>query len=245
MLEGKIALVTGASRGIGRAIAIAFARERANVIINYNGNKEKALEVKEKIEEYGVQADIYACNIADESAVKEMFDFVIKKYGTVDILVNNAGITIDGLMLKMTAKEFDSVIDINLKGVFYCAKCACRIMMKQRYGRIINMSSVVGVTGNVGQVNYAASKAGVIGLTKSLAKEMGQRQITVNAIAPGYIDTDMTKQLPEAIKEKILDTIPLKRIGTPEDIAESCVFLASDKASYITGQVIGINGGMA
>ena len=245
MLEGKIALVTGASRGIGRAIAIAFAREGANVIINYNGNKEKALEVKEKIEEYGVQADIYPCNIADESAVKEMFDFVIKKYGTVDILVNNAGITIDGLMLKMTAKEFDSVIDINLKGVFYCAKCACRIMMKQRYGRIINMSSVVGVTGNVGQVNYAASKAGVIGLTKSLAKEMGQRQITVNAIAPGYIDTDMTKQLPEAIKEKILDTIPLKRIGTPEDIAESCVFLASDKASYITGQVIGINGGMA
>ncbi|MSS62926.1 3-oxoacyl-[acyl-carrier-protein] reductase [Velocimicrobium porci] len=245
MLQGKVALVTGASRGIGRAIALSFAREGAKVIINYNGNQEKALGVKKEIEQHGGNAEIYACNVSDETSVKEMFDFIQKEYGTIDILVNNAGITKDGLILKMSEEEFQSVMDINLKGTFFCAKYASKQMMKQRSGRIINMSSVVGVVGNAGQVNYSASKAGIIGFTKSLAKELGSRQVTVNAIAPGYIDTDMTKQLPEAIKERILETIPMKRIGKPEDIAEACVFLASKKADYITGQVLGINGGMA
>lgn len=245
MLQGKVALVTGASRGIGRAIALSFAREGAKVIINYNGNQEKALGVKKEIEQHGGNAEIYACNVSDETSVKEMFDFIQKEYGTIDILVNNAGITKDGLILKMSEEEFQSVMDINLKGTFFCAKYASKQMMKQRSGRIINMSSVVGAVGNAGQVNYSASKAGIIGFTKSLAKELGSRQVTVNAIAPGYIDTDMTKQLPEAIKERILETIPMKRIGKPEDIAEACVFLASKKADYITGQVLGINGGMA
>lgn len=245
MLQGKVALVTGASRGIGRAVALSFAREGAKVIINYNGNQEKALGVKKEIEQHGGNAEIYACNVSDETSVKEMFDFIQKEYGTIDILVNNAGITKDGLILKMSEEEFQSVMDINLKGTFFCAKYASKQMMKQRSGRIINMSSVVGVVGNAGQVNYSASKAGIIGFTKSLAKELGSRQVTVNAIAPGYIDTDMTKQLPEAIKERILETIPMKRIGKPEDIAEACVFLASKKADYITGQVLGINGGMA
>lgn len=245
MLKDKIALVTGASRGIGKAIALSFSREGAFVIINYNGNKEKAEEVKNEILKSGGKAEIYQCNVAAAEEVKEMIDNIIKTYGKLDILVNNAGITKDGLIMKMSENDFDDVIDINLKGTFLCTKRAARQMMKQRSGRIINMSSVVGVMGNAGQVNYSASKAGIIGLTKSMAKEIGSRGVTVNAVAPGYIDTDMTNELSDSVKEKILEGVPLKRMGKPEDIAEACTFLASDKASYITGQVIGINGGMA
>lgn len=245
MLKDKVALVTGASRGIGKAIALSFSREGAFVIINYNGNKEKAEEVKNEIIEKGGKAEIYQCNVAKGDEAKEMIDSIIKTYGKLDILVNNAGITKDGLIMKLSEDDFDDVIDINLKGTFLCTKHVARQMMKQRSGRIINMSSVVGVMGNAGQVNYSASKAGIIGLTKSLAKEIGSRGITVNAVAPGYIDTDMTNELSDSVKEKILEGVPLKRMGKPEDIAEACTFLASDKASYITGQVIGINGGMA
>lgn len=245
MLKDKVALVTGASRGIGKAIALSFSRERAFVIINYNGNKEKAEEVKNEIIEKGGKAEIYQCNVAKGDEAKEMIDSIIKTYGKLDILVNNAGITKDGLIMKLSEDDFNDVIDINLKGAFLCTKHVARQMMKQRSGRIINMSSVVGVMGNAGQVNYSASKAGIIGLTKSLAKEIGSRGVTVNAVAPGYIDTDMTNQLSDSVKEKILEGVPLKRMGKPEDIAEACTFLASDKASYITGQVIGINGGMA
>lgn len=245
MLKDKVALVTGASRGIGKAIALSFSREGAFVIINYNGNKEKAEEVKNEIIEKGGKAEIYQCNVAKGDEAKEMIDSIIKTYGKLDILVNNAGITKDGLIMKLSEDDFNDVIDINLKGAFLCTKHVARQMMKQRSGRIINMSSVVGVMGNAGQVNYSASKAGIIGLTKSLAKEIGSRGVTVNAVAPGYIDTDMTNQLSDSVKEKILEGVPLKRMGKPEDIAEACTFLASDKASYITGQVIGINGGMA
>lgn len=245
MLKDKVALVTGASRGIGKAIALSFSREGAFVIINYNGNKEKAEEVKNEILKSGGKAETYHCNVAAAEEVKEMIYSIIKTYGKLDILVNNAGITKDGLIMKMSENDFDDVIDINLKGTFLCTKCAARQMMKQRSGRIINMSSVVGVMGNAGQVNYSASKAGIIGLTKSMAKEIGSRGVTVNAVAPGYIETDMTNELSESVKEKILEGVPLKRMGKPEDIAEACTFLASDKASYITGQVIGINGGMA
>lgn len=245
MLKDKVALVTGASRGIGKAIALSFSREGAFVIINYNGNKEKAEEVKNEILKSGGKAETYHCNVAAAEEVKEMIYSIIKTYGKLDILVNNAGITKDGLIMKMSENDFDDVIDINLKGTFLCTKCAARQMMKQRSGRIINMSSVVGVMGNAGQVNYSASKAGIIGLTKSMAKEIGSRGVTVNAVAPGYIETDMTNELSDSVKEKILEGVPLKRMGKPEDIAEACTFLASDKASYITGQVIGINGGMA
>lgn len=245
MLKEKVALVTGASRGIGKAIALSFSREGAFVIINYNGSKEKAEEVKNEIIEKGGKAEIYQCNVAKENEIKEMIDFIIKTYGKLDILVNNAGITKDGLIMKLSEDDFDNVMNINLKGTFLCTKHVARQMMKQRSGRIINMSSVVGVMGNAGQVNYSASKAGIIGLTKSLAKEIGSRGVTVNAVAPGYIVTDMTNELSDSVKEKILEGVPLKRMGKPEDIAEACTFLASDKASYITGQVIGINGGMA
>lgn len=244
MLKNKVALVTGASRGIGRQVALSLAKEGATVIVNYNGSKEKADEVVAAIEAEGGVAESYGCNVADFEATGEMITEVVKKYGSLDILVNNAGITKDGLLLKMTEEDFDKVININLKGTFNCIKHVTRQMLKQKAGRIINMSSVVGVAGNAGQVNYAASKAGVIGMTKSAAKELGSRGITVNAIAPGYIDTDMTAVLSDDIKNQIIDSVPLKRMGQVEDIANAVVFLASDKASYITGQVLSVDGGM-
>ncbi len=240
----RIALVTGASRGIGRAIALLLGKEGTTVIVNYNGNEKKANEVVEEIQKSGGKAEAYPCNVADFNAVKEMIDYVVKTYGSLDILINNAGVTRDGLVMKMSEEDFDIVMDTNLKGSFNCCKHVARQMLKQRYGKIINMSSVVGVAGNAGQANYAASKAGVIGLTKSLAKELGSRGITVNAVAPGYVDTDMTASLPDQVKEKVVETVPMQRMGTVEEVAELVCFLASEKAGYITGQVIGVDGGM-
>ncbi|MDF2474159.1 MAG: 3-oxoacyl-(acyl-carrier-protein) reductase [Anaerocolumna sp.] len=244
MLDNKIAIVTGASRGIGRAIALTLASYGASVIVNYNGSKEKAEEVVNEIKSKGGTASVYQADASDFEAVKTMFADVVKEYGKIDILVNNAGITRDNLILKMTEEEFDAVIDTNLKGVFNCLKQASRIMLKQKSGRIINISSVVGVIGNPGQVNYSAAKAGVIGMTKSLAKELGSRGITVNAVAPGYINTDMTAVLGDELKQKVTDNIPLRRLGEVADIAETVAFLASEKAAYITGQTIQVDGGL-
>lgn len=244
MLKDKIAVVTGASRGIGRAIAITLAGYGATVVVNYSGSKDKAEEVVALIKEQGGTAIAYQGNIADFDIVKTMMDDVIKEFGRIDILVNNAGITKDNLTMKMSEEEFDSVIDINLKGAFNCMKHVARMMLKNKSGRIINISSISGVIGNVGQINYSASKAGLIGMTKSLAKELGSRGITVNAVAPGYIKTDMTDVLSDAVKDKIIEQVPLKRIGQVEDIAETVAFLASDKGAYITGQTIQVDGGM-
>lgn len=243
-LKGKVALVTGAGRGIGRAIAKALAKEGAAVIVNYGGNETSAQETVDSIMADGGSAEKYKCDVSDFAAVGEMIQYVVGKYKKLDILVNNAGITKDGLMMKMSEEDFDIVLSVNLKGTFNCIRNVSRQMLKQRSGRIINMSSVVGLAGNAGQVNYAASKAGVIGVTKSAAKELASRGITVNAIAPGYIDTDMTSVLSDSVKETVLSAIPLGRMGAVEDIAETAVFLASDKASYITGQVISVDGGM-
>lgn len=243
-LKGKVALVTGAGRGIGRAIAKALAKEGATVIVNYGGNEAAAQETVDSIAADKGIAEKYKCDVSDFAAVGEMIQYVVEKYKKLDILVNNAGITKDGLMMKMSEEDFDSVLAVNLKGTFNCIRNVSRQMLKQRGGRIINMSSVVGLAGNAGQVNYAASKAGVIGVTKSAAKELASRGITVNAIAPGYIDTDMTSVLSDSVKETVLSAIPLGKMGAVEDIAETAVFLASDKASYITGQVISVDGGM-
>ena len=244
MLKSKVALVTGASKGIGRAIALTLAGYGAIVIVNYCGSKEKADEIVNRIKENGGTAIAYQADVADFEAVKTMFTDITKEYGRIDILVNNAGITKDNLILKMSEEEFDAVINTNLKGVFNCLKQASRIMLKQKEGRIINISSISGVVGNPGQANYCAAKAGVIGITKSLAKELGSRGITVNAVAPGYINTDMTAVLKDDLKEKVTELIPLKRLGEVEDIAETVAFLASDKASYITGQTIQVDGGL-
>lgn len=244
MLENKVAIVTGASRGIGRAIALTLANYGASIVVNYCGSKGKAEEVVEEIKKNGGNAIAYQADVADMEAIKLMFADVLKQFGSIDILVNNAGITRDNLILKMSEDEFDGVINTNLKGTFNCLKHASRIMLKQKSGRIINISSISGVCGNAGQVNYSASKAGVIGMTKSLAKELGSRGITVNAVAPGYIKTDMTAVLKDELKEKVTEQIPLKRLGEVEDIAETVAFLASDKASYITGQTIQVDGGL-
>ena len=245
MLTGKVAVVTGASRGIGRQIAKTMAREGATVIVNYNGSAAKAEEVVAEITEAGGQAEAIQCNISDYAASQEFLANVISKYKRIDILVNNAGITRDNLLMKMSEEDFDAVLATNLKGAFNCTKHVSRQMLKQKSGRIINISSVSGVMGNVGQANYCASKAGVIGLTKSVARELGSRGITVNAIAPGFIETEMTEVLSEDVKKAMGDQIPLKRFGKTEDIAEMAVFLASDKAAYVTGQVISVDGGMA
>ena len=245
LLENKIAVVTGAGRGIGRGIALALAREGAMVVVNYNGSKERAEEVVRTIEEAGGKAAAIKCNISDFEAAKEFFANVVKEYGKIDILVNNAGITKDNLMMKMSEEEFQSVIQTNLAGTFHGVKFVTRPMMKQRQGRIINIASVSGVIGNMGQANYSASKAGVIGLTKAAAKELASRNITVNAVAPGFVATEMTDVLSDSVKEAAVATIPLGRFGEVEDIAETVVFLASDKAKYITGQVICVDGGIA
>lgn len=244
MLSGKTALVTGAGRGIGRAIALAMAREGARVIVNYCGSREKAEAVQAEILAMGAQADIYGCDVSDPEEVREMFQTVTSRYAGLDILVNNAGITRDNLILRMKEEELDEVLNVNLKGAFYCMKHAARLMLRQRSGRIINLSSVVGLHGNAGQVNYSAAKAGLIGMTKSLAKELGSRGITVNAIAPGFIETDMTEKLPEALRKSIAGSIPMGRLGAAEEVASAAVFLASGASSYITGQVIGVDGGM-
>jgi 3-oxoacyl-[acyl-carrier protein] reductase len=245
MADKKIAVVTGASRGIGRAIALELARTGAFVVINYNGSKEKAEEVQAQIAAEGGESIIWQCNVADYKACEDFFAQVIKTYGRVDILVNNAGITKDGLLMRMSEEDFDKVIHVNLKGTFNCIRQVSRQMLKQRSGRIINMASVVGICGNAGQANYAASKAGVIGLTKSAAKELASRGVTVNAIAPGFIETDMTDVLSERVKENTAKTIPMGSFGKPEDIAKAAAFLASDGARYITGQILSVDGGMS
>ena len=243
-LSGKTALVTGAGRGIGAAIAKKLADKGATVIINYSGNDKAAQDTLDDITADGNKAEIYKCNVADYEEVEQMIQYVVQKYKKIDILINNAGITRDGLIMRMSEKDFDEVIDVNLKGTFNCIRHVARQMIKQRCGRIVNMSSVVGIAGNAGQINYAASKAGVIGITKSAAKELAARGITVNAIAPGYIDTDMTRVLSDDIKDSIVSQIPLKRMGQVSDIADAAVFLVSDMASYITGQVLSVDGGM-
>ncbi len=243
-LEGKTALVTGASRGIGRAIALELAKKGADVLLNYNGSVDRAREVKAEIERLGKSAQLYPCDVADYSACETMFRDIFEEHPRLDILVNNAGITRDGLLMRMSEEAFDSVIDTNLKGTFHCMRFAARQMMKQRSGRIINLSSVVGVAGNAGQTNYAASKAGVIGLTKAAAKELASRRITVNAVAPGFIETDMTAKLPEKIREQTFIQIPAGSFGKAEDVAHAVAFLASEEAGYITGQVLHVDGGM-
>ncbi len=245
MLEGKVALVTGAAKGIGKAIALALAADGAAVIVNYNGSKDRAEQTVEEIKALGADAMAYRCNVADTKAVDDMIKEIIRIYGRLDILVNNAGITRDNLIMKMTEEDFDAVINANLKGCFNTIKAVSRQMLKQRSGRIINITSVSGILGNAGQANYAASKAGIIGLTKTMARELASRGITVNAVAPGFVDTDMTRTLSDSIKAAATAQIPLGHFGRPEDIASMAAYLASEKASYITGQIISVDGGMA
>ena len=243
-MSGKTAVVTGGSRGIGRAICLELARRGANVVFSYAGNTAAAEKTLEELKALGVEARAVQGNVADPAAAKTLIDTAVKELGGIHILVNNAGITRDGLAMAMKEEDFDAVIETNLKGAFLCMKAAIRPMMKARYGRIVNMSSVVALRGNPGQVNYCASKAGLIGMTKSLAKEMGARGITVNAVAPGYISTDMTAALLDAARQAMLSTIPVGRAGNPEDVAAAVAFLASEEAGYITGQVLSVDGGM-
>ncbi|MBM7623823.1 3-oxoacyl-[acyl-carrier-protein] reductase [Sporohalobacter salinus] len=245
-LADKVAVVTGSSRGIGRAIALALAKKGASIAVNYpvEAEKEDAQEVVEEIEDLGQKAIKVEADVTELEEVKEMMKQVKGEFGSIDILVNNAGITNDNLLLRMKEEEWDSVIDVNLKGVFNCTKAVTKIMMKQRSGKIINIASVVGLMGNAGQANYSASKAGVIGFTKSTAKELSSRGITVNAIAPGFIQSKMTDELSEEVKEKMLEAIPLDEFGKPEDVANAASFLATKEADYITGQVINVDGGM-
>lgn len=240
----QVALVTGASRGIGRAIAIDLAKQGINVAVNFSGNEAKANEVVDEIKALGADAFSIKADVSNADDVQTMVKEVIDRFGRLDILVNNAGITRDNLLMRMKDNEWDDVINTNLKGVFLCTKAVTRQMMKQRSGRIINITSIVGVSGNPGQANYVAAKAGVIGLTKTTAKELASRNITVNAVAPGFIATDMTDELSEEVKEALFTQIPLAKLGDPSDIANAVTFLASDKSGYITGQTIHVNGGM-
>jgi 3-oxoacyl-[acyl-carrier protein] reductase len=243
-LAGKVAVVTGASRGIGKSIAIELAKQGADVVVNYAGSVDRANEVVKEIESLGRKAMSIQCDVSNSESVNAMMKEALDAFGSIDILVNNAGITRDNLLMRMKDSEWDDVINTNLKGVFLCTKAVTRPMMKQRKGRIINITSIVGVTGNPGQANYVAAKAGVIGFTKTTAKELAQRNITVNAIAPGFITTDMTDKLTDEVKNSMLTQIPLGQFGNPEDIANAVVFLASDESSYITGQTLHIDGGM-
>ncbi len=244
-VEGRTAIVTGGSRGIGRAICLELARQGMHVAVNYAGSQQAAEQVAAACREMGVQAVAVGADISCADGVQALFDQTLKAFGRVDILVNNAGITRDTLLLRMTEEDFDRVIDTNLKGAFLCMKQAARLMMKQRYGRIVSLSSVVGLRGNAGQVNYAASKAGIVGMTKSLAKELAPRNVTVNAVAPGFIETDMTGALAPAVQEGIRAQIPLGRFGSPQDVARAVAFLAGEESGYITGQVLCVDGGMA
>ena len=244
MLKGKTAVVTGASRGIGRAIAIKLATLGVNIVVNYRNSYDAVQEVVKEIQALGARALAVQCDISSFKDVESMMKKSLEEFGSIDILVNNAGITKDGLLMRMKEEEFDSVIDINLKGAFNCTRHISAIMLKQRSGRIINISSVSGLTGNAGQVNYSSAKAGILGMTKAVAKELAGRGVTCNAVAPGYIQTDMTEGLADKVKESIMNAIPLKRLGTPEDVANAVAFLASEEAAYITGQVINVDGGM-
>lgn len=244
-MTNRTAVVTGGSRGIGRAVCVELAKQGANVVLCYAGNAAAAEESVQACNALGVQALAIRCDVTDANAVQEMIQKTLAQFGSIDILVNNAGITRDGLLMTMKEDAFDAVLDTNLKGAFLCTKAVVRTMMKQRYGRIINLSSVVGLRGNAGQVNYAASKAGLIGMTKSLAKELAGRGITVNAVAPGFIETDMTAVLPEAARAALLGSIPMQRLGCAEEVAAAVAFLAGDAAAYITGQVLCVDGGMA
>ncbi|WP_353855784.1 3-oxoacyl-[acyl-carrier-protein] reductase [Bacillus sp. Bos-x628] len=244
MLTNKTAVVTGSSRGIGRSIAIDLAKNGANVVVNYSGNEAKANEVVDEIKALGQKAFAVKADVSNVDEVQALMKTAVETFGSIDILVNNAGITKDNLLMRMKENEWDDVININLKGVFNCTKAVTRQMMKQRSGRIINLASVVGVCGNPGQANYVAAKAGVIGLTKTTAKELASRHITVNAVAPGFISTDMTDKLDDNVQTEMLKQIPLARFGAPEDISNVVVFLASEGASYITGQTIQVDGGM-
>lgn len=243
--HGKTAVVTGGSRGIGRATCLELARRGANLVFSYAGNTAAAEETADACRALGANAVALRGDVSDGSAVKELMNTAVRTFSRIDILVNNAGITRDGLLLTMKEEDFDRVIETNLKGAFLCMKAASRVMMRQKYGRIINLSSVVGLRGNAGQVNYAASKAGLVGMTKSLARELASRNITVNAVAPGLIATDMTVSLPESAREKLLAGIPMDRLGTPEDVAAAILFFADDAAAYLTGQVLCVDGGMA
>lgn len=244
MLKGKCAIITGASRGLGKAIALKLASLGVNIVLNYRSSEKEASEVENEIKSMGVEVVSVKGDISKSEQVENLVAVAKEKFGNIDIMVNNAGITKDTLILRMKEEDFDSVIDVNLKGVFNCLKAITPIMVKQKHGKIINLSSVVGISGNAGQVNYAASKAGVIGMTKSLAKEVGSRGITVNAVAPGFIETDMTDALGDKFKEEAKKSIPLKRLGKAEDVAEVVAFLASESSDYVTGQVIQVDGGM-
>lgn len=244
MLTDKVALVTGASRGIGRAIACALAKEGATVLVNYNGSKERALEVVEMIEREGGHAEAVECDVSDFEACGKMIEEAVAKYSHIDILVNNAGVTRDGLIMRMSETDYDQVLDTNLKGAFNTIRHLSRQLLKQKSGKIINISSVSGIMGNAGQANYSASKAGLIGLTKSVARELASRGICVNAVAPGFVDTDMTQAMPEKAREDAVKTIPLGRMGSATDIAQAVVFLAGETGDYITGQVLCVDGGL-
>ena len=245
LLEGKTAIVTGAARGIGKAIALRFAAEGCNIAFTDLVIDENGKTTEKEIEALGVKAKGYASNAASFEATHQVVEEIVKDFGRIDILVNNAGITKDGLMMRMSEEDYDRVLDTNLKGAFLCCKAVCRPMMRQKFGRIINLSSVVGVRGNAGQANYAASKAGLIGLTKSLAKELAAKNITVNAVAPGFIETDMTHAMPEAARQATLASIPMGHTGAAEDVARAVAFFAAKENSYVTGQVLCIDGGMA
>lgn len=244
MMQGKTAIVTGASRGIGRAVALTLAEEGADIVINYAGNENAAAETARLCQNFGIQTLLVRGNVALGEDCNRLVEETVKAFGTVDILVNNAGITRDNILMRMSDEDFDQVIATNLRGTYLMMKAVSRIMMKQRSGRIVNMASVVGLMGNAGQVNYAASKAGVIGMTKSFAREIAARGVTVNAVAPGFIATDMTADLPEAAAASLVASIPKGSLGSPEDVANAVKFLAADQSGYITGQVICVDGGM-
>lgn len=245
MLSGKVALVTGGARGIGSAISKKLASQGATVVVNYSGSREKAEALVQEIHSAGGEAESMQCDVSDFASCEALSKAVLEKYGRLDILVNNAGITRDGLVMRMSEDDYDAVLDTNLKGAFNMIRHFSKTFLKQREGRIINISSVSGVLGNAGQVNYSASKAGMIGLTKSVARELASRGVCVNAVAPGFIATDMTEKMPESVRDGLKERIPLGRIGSPEDVAEAVAFLAGEQAGYITGQVICVDGGMA